>query len=62
MPSIASPANPEQRLDGLQVWGCLCKGEYRMRLLHYPMGGGDRVLVGQEILEHASLRPFQEPQ
>ncbi|WP_369940866.1 hypothetical protein [Xanthomonas medicagonis] len=55
LPSIVNPANPKQRFEVLQVWGSIYKGEYRMRLLYYPMADGDCVLMGQEILEHASL-------
>lgn len=55
LPSIVNPANPKQRFEVLQVWGSIYKGEYRMRLLYYPMHDGDCVLMGQEILEHASL-------
>ena len=55
LPSIVNPANPKQRFEVLQVWGSIYKGEYRMRLLYYPMQDGDCVLMGQEILEHASL-------
>jgi len=55
LPSIVNPANPKQRFEVLQVWGSVYKGEYRMRLLYYPMQDGECVLMGQEILEHASL-------
>ncbi|MDR6674126.1 hypothetical protein [Xanthomonas sp. 1678] len=55
LPSIVNPANAKQRFEVLQVWGYIYKGEYRMRLLYYPMAEGDCVLMGQEILEHASL-------
>jgi hypothetical protein len=56
LPSVANPANPKQRFDVLEVMGNVYKGEYRMRLLYYPLAGsGGCVLMGQEILEHASL-------
>jgi hypothetical protein len=55
LPSIANPANAKQRFDVLEVMGYVYKGEYRMRLLYYRMREGDCVLMGQEILEHASL-------
>jgi len=53
-PPLRNPANPAQRFEVLEVWGHIYKGRYRMRLLYYPMGS-DCVLMGQEILEHASL-------
>ncbi len=56
LPSIVNPANPKQRFDVLEVMGNVYKGEYRMHLIYYPLGGsGGCVLMGQEILEHASL-------
>lgn len=54
LPSIVNPANPKQRFDVLEVWGYVYKGQYRMRLEYYRLGD-DCVLMGQEILEHASL-------
>lgn len=54
LPSIVNPANPKQRFDVLEVWGYVYKGQYRMRLEYYRLGN-DCVLMGQEILEHASL-------
>ncbi|WP_369977293.1 hypothetical protein [Xanthomonas bundabergensis] len=55
LPSIVNPANPKQRFEVLEVGGYIYKGKYRMRLLYYPMRDGDCVLMGQEILEYASL-------
>ncbi|MCW4455696.1 hypothetical protein OK348_12960 [Flavobacterium sp. MXW15] len=54
LPSIVNPANSRQRFDVLQVWGSVYKGQYRMRLEYYR-SGDSCVLMGQEILEHASL-------
>ena len=54
LPSIVNPANPEQRFDVLEVWGALYKGRYRMRFEYYRLDD-TCVLMGQEILEHASL-------
>ncbi|KRA76624.1 hypothetical protein ASD78_03005 [Lysobacter sp. Root667] len=54
LPSIVNPANAKQRFDVLEVWGYVYKGQYRMRLEYYRLGN-DCVLMGQEILEHASL-------
>lgn len=54
LPSIVNPANPKQRFDVLEVWGYVYKGQYRMRLEYYRLGDSC-VLMGQEILEHASL-------
>jgi len=38
----------------LEVWGSIYKGNYRMRLI-YHVAGKDCTLMGQEILEYASL-------
>jgi hypothetical protein len=54
LPPLRNPANTQQRFQVLEVWGHIYKGRYRMRLLYYPMDSGC-VLMGQEILEHASL-------
>ena len=51
---IRNPANRAQRLDVLEVWGHIYKGEYRMRFI-YARIPNECVLVGQEILEFASL-------
>jgi hypothetical protein len=51
---IRNPANRAQRLDVLEVWGHIYKGEYRMRFI-YAQSSKDCVLIGQEILEFASL-------
>ncbi len=50
---IRNPANRAQRFDVLEVWGRIYKGEYRMRFLYAQ--ASDCVLMGQEILEFASL-------
>lgn len=50
---IRNPANRAQRFDVLEVWGHIYKGEYRMRFLYAQTP--DCVLMGQEILEIASL-------
>jgi hypothetical protein len=54
LPSVRNPANSAQRFDVLEVWGHVYKGKYRMRLIYAQMEG-ECVLMGQEILEHASL-------
>jgi len=54
LPSVRNPANSNQRFDVLQVWGRIYKGEYRMRLI-YARLPGQCLLMGQEVLEHASL-------
>jgi hypothetical protein len=54
LPSIRNPASKKQRFIALEVWGYIYKGQYRMRLIYYPLGSGC-VLMGQEILEHAQL-------
>ena len=51
---IRNPANRAQRLDVLEVWGHIYKGQYRMRFI-YAQSLKDCVLMGQEVLEYASL-------
>jgi hypothetical protein len=51
---IRNPANKKQLLDVLEVWGYIYKGQYRMRFL-YAQLAGECILMGQEILEYASL-------
>lgn len=51
---IRNPANKKQLFDVLEVWGYIYKGQYRMRLI-YARLPGECVLMGQEILEYASL-------
>ena len=51
---IRNPANTAQRLDVLEVWGRIYRGQYRMRFI-YARVTKECVLMGQEILEYASL-------
>ena len=51
---IRNPANPKQKFAVLEVWGHIYKGEYRMRFIYYRLKQ-DCVLMGQEILESATL-------
>lgn len=51
---IRNPANKKQQFQVLEVWGSIYKGNYRMRLIYYPMDKSC-LLMGQEILELASL-------
>ena len=51
---LRNPANKNQTFQVLEVWGTIYKGQYRMRLIYYPLGQ-DCVLMGQEVLEYASL-------
>lgn len=51
---IPNPANRKQRFDVLEVWGYIYKGQYQMRFL-YAQLAGECILMGQEILEYASL-------
>jgi hypothetical protein len=51
---IHNPANTKQLFDVLEVWGTIYKGRYRMRFL-YAQIPGECILMGQEILEYASL-------
>ncbi|MEB3295061.1 MAG: hypothetical protein VKJ24_18030 [Synechococcales bacterium] len=54
MPSLTNPVNRQQKFLVYEIWGNIYKGRYRMRFLYYPMA--DRcVMMGQEILEYASL-------
>lgn len=51
---IRNPANAKQQFKVLEVWGTIYKGNYRMRLIYYPMDKSC-LLMGQEILELARL-------
>jgi len=55
LPSIRNPANKRQKFIVLEVWGGVYKGSYRMRLIYYRGADTGCVLMGQEILEFASL-------
>lgn len=50
-PSVRNPADATQRLEVVEVWGFVAKGQYRMRFL-YIGGYTPCTLVGQEILEY----------
>ncbi|RQO64321.1 hypothetical protein DBV14_00920 [Variovorax sp. KBW07] len=51
---IRNPANKKQQFKVLEVWGSIYKGNYRMRLIYYPMDKSC-LLMGQEVLELANL-------
>ena len=51
---IRNPADRAQRFDVLEIWGHIYKGQYRMRFI-YAQLPGECLLMGQEILEFASL-------
>jgi len=51
---IRNPANSAQRFDVLEVSGHIYKGDYRMRFI-YARVPGECLLMGQEVLELASL-------
>ena len=51
---MRNPANRLQRFDVLEVWGRIYKGQYRLRLL-YARIPNECVLMGQEVVEYASL-------
>ncbi len=53
-PALRNPANRTQQFQVLEVWGSVYKGSYRMRMIYFP-SGGSCLLMGQEILEQASL-------
>ena len=52
--SMRNPANRLQRFDVLEVWGRIYKGQYRLRLI-YARIPKECVLMGQEVVEYASL-------
>lgn len=52
--SIRNPADRTQRLDVLEVWAYIYKGQYRMRFI-YAQLPGECLLMGQEILEYSPL-------
>lgn len=54
LPPIKNPSNKKQKFDVLEYWGRIYKGSYRIRLI-YAQTGGTCILMGQEILENASL-------
>lgn len=51
---LANPVNKTQKFSVLEVMGHIQKANYRMRLI-YAGGGGQCLLMGQEILELSSL-------
>lgn len=51
---IRNPANSAQRFDVLEVRGHIYKGDYRMRFI-YARVPGECLLMGQEVMEYASL-------
>jgi hypothetical protein len=51
---MRNPANRLQRFDVLEVWGRIYKGQYRLRLI-YARIPKECVLMGQEVIEYASL-------
>ncbi len=53
LPSIKNPSNKNQKFDVLDYEGYIYKGNYRIRLIYAQMG--KCLLMGQEILEEASL-------
>lgn len=55
LPSLKNPANSKQVLHVLEVWGFVYKGQYRMRFIFHRSSDGGCAMLGQEILEHASL-------
>ena len=52
---INNPANPGQLFDVLEVWGYVYKGQYRMRFYYSQDSADSCALMGQEIMEYASL-------
>jgi hypothetical protein len=54
LPPLKNPANPTQLLQVVEVWGYVYKGQYRTRLIFHRTQDGHCLLLGQEVLEHAS--------
>lgn len=54
MPPLRNPANKRQQLDVLEVWGFIYKAQYRMRFIYFRTPD-TCALIGQEILEYATL-------
>lgn len=52
LPTV-NPANENEELKVLELWGFIYRGQYRVRLSYYQMDGAC-VLMGQEIMEYAS--------
>ncbi|AXQ30486.1 hypothetical protein D0B54_18170 [Solimonas sp. K1W22B-7] len=52
---IRNPASPKQKLEVLEVWGFLYKGQYRMHFIYSPSRSTPCLLIGQEIIEFAKL-------
>ena len=55
LPGIQNPANAKQRFKVYEVRGYIYKAEYRMRFIYYSSSTTGCVLMGQEVLELASL-------
>ena len=55
LPSVANPAKKKQKFDVIEVWGYVYKGQYRMRMIYFYFNEKECVLMGQEILEYASI-------
>lgn len=51
---MRNPANKSQSFDVLEVLGYIYKGQYRMHFI-YAQNSGNCLLMGQEIIEFASL-------
>ena len=52
--SLTNPTKKSQKFVVFEVNGYIYKGNYRMRIIYYEMGK-ECVLMGQEILELATL-------
>ncbi len=55
LPALRNPKNPKQWLDVLEVRGSFYKGEYRMRLIYARLPGDTCALIGEEVLQFATL-------
>ena len=55
LPSVSNPGDRKQKFEVLEIWGYIYKGKYRMRLIYYNSPSTSCLLMGQEILEYASM-------
>lgn len=51
---MVNPVNSQQRFQVVAVTGFIYKAQYHMQFLYYPIDD-DCVLMGQSIIEYASL-------
>lgn len=54
LPLMVNPVNSQQRFQVIAVTGFIYKAQYQMQFQYYTIGD-DCVLMGQSIIEYASL-------